>query len=289
MTVQVSRAVGVPGTVPATVGRERGGSRTRHELHAEWTKLRTLPSTWWLLLAVVVLTLAVGAMAAGAVDADQCRTPDSCHEDVVELSLKGLLAGQAAVAVLGVLAVAGEYGAGTMRTTLTAMPRRARGLAAKAAVVAALAAAAGTLGVLASLTAGRFLVIDGGFTRAHGYRPISLADGPTARAAFGSVVFLVLVALLSMGVAYLMRDTAGALASVLGLLYAFPILASVVSDEKWAERIKRMSPSDAGQAVQATRDLDRLAIGPWPGLAVTAAWAAGLLLLGAWVLRARDA
>jgi ABC-2 type transport system permease protein len=259
------------------------------EVHAEWTKLRTLPSTWWLLPAIVLLTLAVGAMAAGAVDTDQCRTPAACHEDTVELSLKGVVAGQAVAAMLGVLAVAGEYASGTMRTTLTAMPRRARGLAAKAAVVASLAGAAGLVAVSASLLAGRFLVAGGGFTEANGYRPISVADGPTARAAFGSVLFLVLIALIGLAVGYLVRDTAGALASVLGLVYAFPVLASVVSEDKWVERIKRVSPSDAGMSVQATRDLDQLAIGPWSGLGVTAAWAVGLLLLGALVLARRDA
>ncbi|WP_436774548.1 ABC transporter permease subunit [Yinghuangia sp. YIM S09857] len=258
-------------------------------LHTEWTKLRTLPGTWWLVVAIVVLTAAVGALTTGAIDTDQCRTHESCGEDVVKLSLTGTWVGQTAVAVLAVLAVSGEYATGTIRTTLTAMPRRGRVLAAKAAVLAAVTAAAGTAAVLASVAAGRYLLLDGGFTRAHGYRPLSLADGPTARAAFGTVLYLVLIALLSAGVTWLLRDTAGALTAVLALLYVFPVLASLVSDDKWMERLNEIGPASAGMAVQTTVDVASAPIGPWAGLGVLTLWAAGWLALGATALLRRDA
>ncbi|MGW0662342.1 ABC transporter permease subunit [Streptodolium elevatio] len=259
------------------------------DLHAEWTKLRTLPSTWWLIAAIVVLTTAVGALTTGAVDTDQCRTDASCGEDVVKLSLTGTWVGQTAVAVLAVLAVSGEYATGMIRTTLTAMPVRLRVLGAKAAVLAAVAAAAGTAAVLASVAVGRYLLIGGGFTRAHGYEPLSLADGPTARAAFGTVLYLVLIALLSAGITWLLRDTAGSLTAVLGLLYVFPVLASLVSDDKWMERLNEIGPASAGMAVQTTVDMASAPIGPWAGLGVLALWAAGCLALGATALLRRDA
>lgn len=274
------------GAAPATA-RDIPSALVR-DLHAEWTKLRTLPSTWWLVAAIVLLTAAVGALTTGAVDTDQCRTADSCGEDIVKLSLTGTWVGQTAVAVLAVLAVAGEYGTGTIRTTLTAMPRRGRVLAAKAAVLAAVAAAAGTAAVLASVAVGRYLLIDGGFTRAHGYEPLSLADGSTARAAFGTVVYLVLIALLSAGITWLLRDTAGSLTAVLGLLYVFPVLASLVSDDKWMERLNEIGPASAGMAVQTTVDMASAPIGPWAGLGVLALWAAGCLALGGFALVRRD-
>lgn len=258
------------------------------ELRAEWTKLRTLNSTWWMLAALVLVTVTIGAMVAAGVDTSDCRTPESCGEDTVKLSLTGVWPGQVAAAILGVLAVSAEYGTGTIRTTLTAMPARPRVLVAKVLLVSGLTVGAGALAVLGSLIAGRFLLADGGFTRAHGYQPISVLDGTTARAAFGTVLYFALIALLSLGLAWALRDTAGAITAALVLLYMFPILVSAVGDETWAERLTKLAPASAGMSIQATRDLGQLAIGPWAGLGVLAAWAAGALSLGLVVLTRRD-
>ncbi|UGQ10398.1 ABC transporter permease [Yinghuangia sp. ASG 101] len=248
-----------------------------------------MPSTWWLMFAVVGLTVLLGAAAAEGVDTDQCRTPSSCHEDTVKLSLTGVWVGQAAVAAFAVLAVAGEYGTGMVRVTLTAIPDRLRVLAAKASVVGAVTAGAALVAIAGSVLVGQFLLAGNGFTRANGYAPLSFTDGPTARAVFGSVAYLVLIALLSVGVAFLVRDTAGAVGGVLALLYAFPIAASLVSDDTWKEWLTRSAPASAGLAIQSTRDLDQLAIGPWAGLGVLALYAAGALVAGGAALWHRDA
>jgi len=63
----------------------------------------------------------------------------------------------------------------------------------------------------------------------------------------------------------------------------------VIRDPRWVHRIERAAPSSAGLAVQATRDLTSLPIGPWAGLGVLALWATGALLLGGLLLRRRDA
>ncbi|MEV8340172.1 ABC transporter permease [Streptomyces niveus] len=254
-------------------------------LHAEWTKLRTVPSTWWLLLAVAALTVALSAAATGTVSTDQCPSPDSCHEDTVKLSLTGIWLGQAAVAALGVVAMSSEYGTGTIHATLTAVPGRVRVLAAKAAVVLGAALVAGMVAVLGSLLAGRFILPGNGFSAA----PLSLTEGPTLRAAVGTVLYFGLIALLSLGVATLVRDTAGAITTVLGLLYALPAVVELVGNEEWRERIREWAPASAGLAVQATKNLDSLPIAPWSGLAVLAAWAGAGLLAGAAVFTLRDA
>ena len=131
---------------------------------------------------------------------------------------------------MAVLAISSEYSTGMIRTTLAAMPRRTTVLAAKAALVTGLTLAAGTVAVLGSLLAGRLILPGHGFTPAHGIAPLSLADGPVLRAAAGSVLYLALIALLSLGAATAVRDSAVAIGIVLGLLYLFPIVAAVVSD-----------------------------------------------------------
>ncbi|TDB75034.1 ABC transporter permease [Actinomadura sp. KC216] len=262
---------------------------TARAVRAEWTKLRTVPSTGWLLLALAGLTAAVGAAVTGAVDTSHCTSPAGCQEDTPKLALSGVQLGQVAAVVLGVLAVGSEYAAGTIGATLAAVPRRGTVLAAKAAVVAAVVAAAGTAGVLASLAAGRGLLAGSGFTAANGYPPLSPLDGPTARAAFGTVLYLVLVALLALGVGTAVREQAAAITAVLALLWIVPIVARFVGDETWRDRLEKFAPMPAGLAVQATRGLERLPIGPWPGLGVLAAYAAAALLAGAVLFTARDA
>jgi ABC-2 type transport system permease protein len=186
---------------------------------------------------------------------------------------------------MAVLAISGEYSTGMIGTTLTAMPRRTTVLAAKAATLTCLVLAVGTIAVLA----GRLILPGHGFTPAHGYPPLSLGDGPVLRAAAGSVLYLALIALLSLGAAAAVRDSAAAIGAVLGLLYLFPLVAAVVTDSRWQRHLEQTGPMSAGLAIQATTGLRALPLSPWAGLGVLAAWAAAALLAGSLLLRLRDA
>jgi ABC-2 type transport system permease protein len=254
-------------------------------LHAEWTKLRTVAGPGWLLLAAVVAAAAVGALAANAVSCPG----GGCQVDPAKVSLTGIYLGQAIVAVVAVTAVSGEYSTGMIRLTLTATPRRWLVLAAKAAVVGTASLIAGALAVLASVISGRLLLDRHGIDPAHGYAALSLADGTVLRAAAGSVLYLVLIALLGLGVAAAVRDSAVAIGVVLGLLYLFPIIAGVIGDPSWKRHLDQISPMTAGMYIQATTHLRSLPLTPWQGLGVLAAWAAGALLAGGLLLCLRDA
>ncbi len=97
------------------------------------------------------------------------------------------------------------------------------------------------------------------------------------RAALGSVLYLALIALLSLGIAAAVRDGAAAIGIVLGLLYLFPILGQVVGGGTAHRHLEQLAPMTAGLAIQATTGLRSLPISPWAGLGVLAAWAAGAL------------
>ena len=254
-------------------------------VHAEWTKLRTMPGTGWLLLAAAALTAAVGALAANSVS---CPA-GGCQLDPAKVSLTGIDLGQAIVAIVAVTVVSGEYSTGMIRLTLAATPRRSRVLAAKAAVVGTVTLAAGAVAVLASVLAGSPLLARHGISPAHGYEALSLCDGPVLRAAVGSVLYMMLIALLSLGVAAAVRDSAVAIGVVLALLYLFPIISSAVTSPSWHRHLEQLSPMTAGLYIQATTDLRSLPLTPWQGLGVLAVWAAGAMLAGALLLRFRDA
>ena len=237
----------------------------RFALHAEWTKLRTSPGTLALLVAVVAGTVGVGAVAAAG-------SGPAYGGDLPKLSLTGVQLGQAVVAILAVLAIGNEYSSGMVRVTLTAMPRRSLVLAAKAVVVAAVVAVAAAVAVAGSILAGWLLLP---------------AHDMVLRPAVGSVVYLVLVGLLSLGIATAVRNPAAAIGVVLALLYAVPIVTGVVTDRDWQKHLQQIGPASAGLAAQAiTGDP---AIDPWKGLGVLALWAFGAMLAGNAVLNRRDA
>jgi ABC-2 type transport system permease protein len=218
-----------------------------------------------------------------------CSSTAACHVDVTKLSLTGTYLGQAVVAIVAVLAVSGEYGTGMIGTTLAAMPQRVWVLAAKATVVTAVTLAAAVPAVLGSVLAGRLILPGHGYTPANGYPVLSLANATVLRAAAGTVLYLALIALLSLGIAAAVRDAAVAIGAVLGLLYLFPILTQVAGSPAMARHLQQIGPMTAGLEIQASTGLRGLPIGPWAGLGVLAAWAAAALLAGTLVLRLRDA
>jgi len=215
-------------------------------LAAEWTKLRTTPGPWWLLLATATLTLALGGAVTSAGGGDSTR-----------FALSGVYLGQAPVAVLAVLVVGGEYSTALIGTTLAAIPNRPLVLAAKAIVLAVVVAAVGAPTVLTSL--------------------LAFGGGHLVRGGAGSVAYLILIAVLGLGIAAAVRDPAAAIGIVLGVLYLPPILTQMVADPHLHRVLERAAPMNAA-----------LAAGPWAGLDVLAAWTAGALLVGTLTFRYRD-
>lgn len=253
-------------------------------LHAEWTKQRTIAGTGWLLLGAVTLTVALSVVVALATT----YASSGAGEDLTRISLAGVYLGQAIVAILAVQAISGEYSSGMIYVTLTATPRRPTALAAKATVLSLLVLASGAIAVGGCVVAGRLILPAGGFTAAHGYPLLSLSHGPTLRAASGSVLYLVLIALLSLGIATAVRDSAIAIGLVLGLLYLFPIFAHLVPGRSLERHLEQIGPMTAGLAIQATTNLGNLPIAPWAGLGVLAGWTTAALLAGGLLLRLRD-
>jgi ABC-2 type transport system permease protein len=233
-------------------------------LHAEWTKLRTVAGPAWLLAGLVALTVAVGVAAASAA---KCQSA-TCGIDPARVSFTGIYPAQAVAAVVGVLAIGNEYSTGMIKLSLTAMPRRLTWFSAKVAVLTAPVIAAAALAVAGSALAGRLILPSHGFTPADGYA--SLTSATDLRAAVGAGLYLTLIALLSLGVAAAVRDSAAAVGLVLGLLYLFPLAAAVVSNPPLARHLQQIGPLTAGLDAQATTGLNNLPLTPWQGLGVVA-------------------
>jgi ABC-2 type transport system permease protein len=208
----------------------------------------------WLLLATITATVALSTAVTSVMT---WRAAGCGGGDTAKLSLTGVGLGQALVPILAAGVISGEYSSGMIRTTLTAMPHRAAVLAAKALTLTSVVAAAGTVAVLGSLLAGWLILPGHGFTAARSYPALSLADGPVLRAAIGSVLYLTLIALLSLGIATAVRVSATSIGIVLGLFYLFLVLPQVIDNPHWQLLLQQTGPMTAGLAIQATTNLVR--------------------------------
>ena len=256
----------------------------RLTLRAEWTKLRTQQSTAWLLLGGALATVAISV----AVDAVTHVSNAASGGDSTKMSLVGVYLGQLLLATLAIQTITEEYATGMIRLTFTAMPNRMRVLASKALSLLGPTIAASVIMVAGCLVAGRLLLPPAGLGPAHGYALISLAHNATLRAAAGTALYLPLIALLSLGIATVLRDTATSIGAIFSLLFLPQILARIVGGAA-GRHIEQIAPMTAGLSIEATTRLHSLAIQPWAGLAVSAAWTAASLMTAALMLRLRDA
>ncbi|MEU4390027.1 ABC transporter permease [Kribbella sp. NPDC023855] len=224
----------------------------RRALHTEWTKLRTVAGPLWLLLGVIATTVAIGAGAASLMACESA----SGGGDLTKVSRLGVEVGQALVAILAVLVISGEYGSGMIRTSLIAVPRRLTVFASKAGILIAVVAAAGTIAVLGSLLVGR-LILPGD------------PELTERRATAGLVLYLMLIALLSLGIAVIVREAATSIGAILGLLSLPPILGQTIANPHWQQLLQQLAPTTAT-------------------LGATAGWSAAAITAGGLLLRTRD-
>jgi len=267
-----------------TAGTGRAGQRVTgvRVLRSEWTKLRTLPSTLWLLLAAAVLVVGGGILVCvlQAGNWPPHDRADIASFDPTAASLTGVYLAQLVVGVLGVLLITGEYATGAIRVTLAAVPRRLPVLWAKAGALAL-----ATLALCLPATVGAFL--GGQYVLSAQHIGISLTHPGAARAVLGSALFLTAVGLFGLGLGGLLRNTAAAVAALFGLLFVLPIVVGLLPGD-WSDQLQKYLPYSAGTAItNAVPGSDSLP--PWTGFGVFCLYAATALGLAAWQLRRRDA
>ena len=263
---------------PAATGQRVTQARV---VRSEWTKLRSVPSTAWSLLAAVVLIVGFGALYCVLRVTRPPTGPEAVASfDATAVSLTGVQLAQLAIGILGVLLVAGEYATGTIRVSLAAVPRRLPVLWGKAIVFALT-----TLTLCLPATLAAFLV--GQSILSAERLDISLSQPGVARAVFGSALLLSAVGLLGLGLGALLRSTAGGVAGLFGLLFGPQLLAGLLP-AAWSDRIYPYLPVPAGAAV-ANVQPDSLALAPWTGFGLFCLYTAVVLALAAWQLRRRDA
>lgn len=248
-------------------------------LKSEWIKFASLRSSWTVLGLVLIGLVAVGALASLAIASHWSRlsVQDQLRFNPVDHSLRGVNLAQLFVCVLAVLMVSGEYATGMIRATMSVVPTRWPVLLAKAVVFVLAAAVASFIGALLAFALGQH------FLGSHG---VTFAAPHVWRAIIGVAGYLCLVGLLGMAIAWIVRSTAGAIASVIGLLLVVPGLGELLPST-WQPHVLPYLPSAAGSAFySASPDPDALAAGT--GLIILIAWIAVGMVVSVVLLRRRD-
>nr|WSW70548.1 ABC transporter permease [Streptomyces sp. NBC_00995] len=239
-------------------------------LRSEWIKIRSVRSVAGSLTAVFLATMAVTVLSFAAVGQAEAENEDA---DLVFGAFYALNFGQIAAIGFGATAIASEYVNGALRLSLAAVPRRTLLYMVKMSLIGGAALAVGLVTSFSSFSVGQLFMGD---------HAIGLGEPGALRAAVGSGMYLALMSLFAAGLTVLLRSAV----AVLSLLIPFILIVSFVVGDV-AGGVADYLPDRAGQLVlhQHTEG----AIGPWTGLAVTAAWAGAALLAGWWVWRRRDA
>ena len=251
-------------------------------IRAEATKLRSVRSTVWTLLATVGLAVGFGALI-GASQMSSWNNLDPAERlrfDPTSFSLSGLFLAQLAVGVLGVLMISSEYATGQIRATFAATPQRLTVLAAKATTFAGVVLAVGLVASFGAFFVGQAIFASKGLDA-------SISDPGVLRAVLGGALYLTGIGLLGVGVGTLVRRTAGATAALVGLLFIVPIVTGFLPTS-FQETIGKYLPAQAGMAIFNVVP-DPRALPPWSGFAVLLAWAAITLAIGGVLLVRRDA
>ena len=265
----------------APLPRPAGRAGFIGSLRSEFTKIRSTRSTYWTLLALVVITVGFGALAsAGAAHNANQLGPDF---DPTQRSLFGLYFGQLVMAVLGALTITSEYATGMIRTSLTAMPRRGTMFTAKAVVFAAVALVTGLITSFGAFFLGQALM-SGAHINA------TLSQPHVLRAVVGGALFLAACGMLSFGIGAILRHTAGAITASIVLLFVISLLINALP-QSWQVHVDKWVPALAGSqlwAVKASTDGPPM-FAPWTGFAVFCGYAVIALVAGLILFRRRDA
>jgi ABC-type transport system involved in multi-copper enzyme maturation permease subunit len=249
---------------------------------SEWIKLRSLHSTRITLLIAFLLMAGIGVLTAAITASQWAHLPAATRAsfDAVGTVLSGYQFAQLAVGVLGVLVVSSEYSSGMIRATLAAVPRRLPVLWAKAAVFGAITLVTTTVAALIAFAGGMAVL------SSH-HLQVSLTSPGVLRSVLGAAVYLTVVGLLGVAFGALLRNAAGAIAAVTGLLLVVPLLSTLLGS--WfSAHISPYLPSNAGAALVHVHQ-QAGSLSPWAGLAVLCAWAVAALAAAAYTLRRRDA
>lgn len=282
MTIGTATNTGA-GAVPARPNpTDANGVIFPDVVRSEWTKVRSVRSTYWTLLAAAAATIGLGALLCAIYVSHYSHVSAAgrAHFDPTSFALGGLFLAQLAVGVLGVLLISSEYSTGMIRATFAAVPQRRLVLAAKATVFAAVMLVTGIASCIVAFFAGQAIL-------SGRHLEIGIGAPGVARAVIGGGLYLAVLGLLALGIGSLIRHTAGSIAALFGIILVLPGIVAALPTS-WSNAISKYLPSNAGQAIFHVTPQAHM-LSPWAGFGIFCAYAAVALVAAGVMLTLRDA
>jgi ABC-2 type transport system permease protein len=277
-TTTLRPTAGVGLDLPRSAGRVTFAGAVR----SEFTKIRSVRSTYWTLLAMFVVVVGFGALASwGRASHGGGAGP---FFDPTRQSLAGLYIGQLIIGVLGVLTISSEYSTGMIRATLTTNPHRGVMIAAKGVVFTVVALVTSLITSFTAFFLGQALM------SSH-HISTTIGSPGVLRAVIGGALFLTACGVLAFGLGLLIRHSAGGIGAMVGLLFVVTIVVSFLPSS-WQNDVDKWVPALAGGQVwmvQPQPPGSTPMFGPWPSLAVLCGWAALAVASAVILFRRRDA
>jgi hypothetical protein len=273
---------------------------------SEWTKFRSIRSSWVSLLIVIIAGIGFAALfsAVFANHWPRSSPADRLQFDPVRISQSGSFISEIVVGVLGALIVTSEYTTGSIRTTLASIPKRASMASAKAIVLGVvLFVVCEVTAFVAFFVSQAVLLASGGKQLAKGASIVSqlhldkvpvlsISSSGVAMAVFREAIFLTLMGLLAMGLGLLLRNTTGTISLYVGILLILPILLQLLP-ASIHDHVLPYMPSNLGVAMAtvASRKTDFAGnlVGPWEAMILAVGYVIIILGAGIALLRKRDA
>ena len=280
VTTSAAPAAGLSALPPAS-----GRAGLAGTLASEWTKIRSVRSTYWTLFALLVVGIGLGALVSAATANHVTHLGKGAFLgfDATRRSLNAFsLFGSLTLMVLGAMTITAEYSTGMVRTSLTVMPRRGTVYAAKLIVFT-------VVGVILSLVTSFIAFLVGQSLLKSTGHSATLSQPNVLRAVIGCALYVVLIAVISYAIGAIIRHTAGAIASMAGIVFVLPLIVDILPTN-WSQDIIRWLPTSGGDAIlSTTTPQDPNLFTAWGQLGVTAGYAVILLIIGAVLFRKRDA
>ena len=277
MTANTS-ALGSLTALPPASGRAGFGGALR----SEWTKIRSVRSTMWTLGSATVVTIGISVLGNwGRANHSDATTAQLAHEDLTQRTLFGIILGQLIMVVFGAMAITSEYSTGMVRTSLTAQPRRAPVFWAKLLVVSGVAFVVGEVISFVSF------LISSSFWRGKGI-DLTLSTPHAMQAVIGGGLYLAGSAVLAFGLGAILRHTAGAITSGVGLLFVLTILVNFLP-QSWQNHLDKWLPFNSGGQVWSTQHVPGTDLSAWTGFGVFMIYGVVAVALGGYIFRNRDA
>lgn len=276
-------------SAPSSATPTRGAPRLSAAgiLAAERIKLLSLRSTWWSMAIAVVLALGLPLLYAGTLSPagfDEHGNPLPVVKLSAALQLQFVVRtvtigsgfSMLVIAVLGVLAIGGEYGTGLIRSSYTAIPKRWPMLAAKATVVCFVGAIVGLVGTFGAFPITAPFLASKDISR-------SLSDAALFLPMLGAAGYVTIIALLALGIGVLVRNTAAGIAIAVGLMFVVPFVLNLfaVLGAKWVDWVQVFTPSSLGGRLSAVTTSGEATVAS--GSPTPFEWWQALLLLAAWL------